>query len=171
MMSPDPRQAVKRGGEFHLTTLSDEALAHTGLPAALGCHDEIQSPTEPAFWQVSGGQDHTCGVTTDWLAYCWGDNFTGRLGVGTNGDDGRLTPTAVVGGLRFKQVSAGASFTCGVTIQDLAYCWGDNTVGQLGNGTRTGPERCDANQPPEGIPCSTRPVAVTGGQAGSRSSR
>ena len=149
------------------------------LPAALGCRDEIQSPTEPAattppgtaiaaatalaFWQVSGGQDHTCGVTTDWLAYCWGDNFTGRLGLGTSGDDGRLTPAAVVGGLRFKQVSAGESFSCGVTIEELAYCWGDNSVGQLGNGTLTGPERCDPAHVPGGKPCSTRPAPVAGG--------
>jgi alpha-tubulin suppressor-like RCC1 family protein len=47
--------------------------------------------------------------------------------------------------LAFRQVSAGAFGSCGVTSDDRAYCWGD---GPLGNGTQSS---------------STRPVAVSGG--------
>ena len=43
----------------------------------------------------------------------------------------------VSGDLRFASVSAGVSFTCGVTIAGDAYCWGENSSGQLGDGTRT----------------------------------
>lgn len=34
----------------------------------------------------------------------------------------------------FRQISEGFAFACGVTPNDVAYCWGDNGVGQLGNG-------------------------------------
>src|SRR5687768_5284961 len=37
--------------------------------------------------------------------------------------------------LSFRQVSAGTFNTCGVTDDDLAYCWGMNGLGQLGDGT------------------------------------
>ena len=34
------------------------------------------------FRQVSAGGDHSCGVTTDDRAYCWGKGDFGQLGVG-----------------------------------------------------------------------------------------
>jgi alpha-tubulin suppressor-like RCC1 family protein len=36
--------------------------------------------------------------------------------------------------LSFRQVSAAGRHTCGVTTSNLAYCWGDNRNGQLGDG-------------------------------------
>ena len=72
------------------------------------------------------------------------------------------TPVAVTGGLRFKQVSAGLQFTCGLTTDTRAYCWGVNEDGALGNGTKTGPEHCGTDVV-GGIPCRTRAVAVVGG--------
>src|SRR3712207_1155025 len=63
-----------------------------------GCDEETTAPT-PAdqspemaaaattsslvFRQVSGGSEHTCGVTSDNRAYCWGRNNEGQLGDGT----------------------------------------------------------------------------------------
>ncbi len=35
----------------------------------------------------------------------------------------------------FRQLSGGLFFTCGVTTTDQAYCWGQNEIGQLGNGS------------------------------------
>lgn len=86
------------------------------------------------FRQVSAGGTHSCGVTTDYRAYCWGGNQSGQLGDGTTTT--RLTPVPVAGGLSFVQVAAGVTHTCGLSYPErLAYCWGLNTYGQLGNGT------------------------------------
>jgi alpha-tubulin suppressor-like RCC1 family protein len=106
------------------TDATEPALATVTTSAAL------------AFAQVSAGNFHTCGVTTDNRAYCWGWNVFGQLGNGTS-EFRRVRPTLVAGGLRFRQISAGFYYTCGVTTGDRAYCWGYNGDGALGDGTTT----------------------------------
>jgi alpha-tubulin suppressor-like RCC1 family protein len=89
------------------------------------------------FRHVSAGYEHSCGVTTDDRVYCWGQNFFGQLGNGTQGSDHFEVPTPaeVVGGHRFRQVRAGYSHTCAITPAGLAFCWGENIRGQVGDGT------------------------------------
>jgi alpha-tubulin suppressor-like RCC1 family protein len=41
----------------------------------------------------------------------------------------------VVGGLRFRQVSAGFEHSCGVTLGNRGYCWGRSAFGEVGDGT------------------------------------
>ena len=67
------------------------------------------------FAQVSAGSDHTCGVTTTGAAYCWGDNFFGQLGDGRASGRIHTTPRLVPGVLQWRSISAGQSYTCGVT--------------------------------------------------------
>ena len=105
------------------------------------------------FVQLSLGATHTCGITPDHRAYCWGENFTGQLGVGATGAD-IGAPTLVAGGMRFSYIAAGSDFavgggvpapvgsgqagaghTCALSEQGEAWCWGWNPAGQLGNGT------------------------------------
>jgi alpha-tubulin suppressor-like RCC1 family protein len=107
------------------------------------------------FRLVSAGEDHACAVTTGGVAYCWGLNDVGQLGVGTDGGPeicpssfGNLpcsrTPARVAGGLAFRAVNGGQHHTCGVTSDNVAYCWGANFSGELGDGTtarRTRPTR------------------------------
>jgi len=90
--------------------------------------------TPLAFRQVSTGYEHSCGVTTDGRAYCWGNNVYGQLGDGTT--TFRVKPVLVLGGLTFRQVDAGGyAHTCGLTTDYRAYCWGFNGQGQVGDGT------------------------------------
>ncbi len=86
-----------------------------------------------AFQSTSTGAFHTCGVTTDNRALCWGCNIFGELGDGTFNSS--ASPNPVAGGLTFASVSAGSIHSCGLTISGQAYCWGPNYSGQLGDGT------------------------------------
>jgi uncharacterized protein YjdB len=71
-----------------------------------------------SFASVSGGNDVTCGVTTAGAGWCWGHNGAGQLGDGnrpTNGNTYTRTPSAIVGGLTFRSVSASQGYACGLT--------------------------------------------------------
>jgi len=93
------------------------------------------------FSATSAGDNHTCGMTTVDTTYCWGYNFYGQLGNGTNTDSN--VPVAVSsGGHTFVSAPAGLYHSCGVTTEAKAACWGRNSDGQLGNGMRT-----DSNVP------------------------
>jgi alpha-tubulin suppressor-like RCC1 family protein len=87
--------------------------------------------------QVVAGVYHTCGVTMADVALCWGLNQTGANGNGTT--DPSNKPGRVAGGIAFDRISTGVGggHTCALTPANQVYCWGSNTEGQLGDGTRT----------------------------------
>lgn len=90
------------------------------------------------------------GLTLDGLAYAWGMNSNGQLGVGDVTP--RSSPVAVVGGITFNDVGGGGlsnnTFYAGLDTSGNVYAWGANGRGQLGVGDST--------------PRSS-PVAVVGG--------
>ena len=49
-------------------------------------------------------------------------------------------PIPIFGTLTFAMVSAGNQHTCALTTGQVAYCWGYNSNGQLGDATKSGSE-------------------------------
>jgi alpha-tubulin suppressor-like RCC1 family protein len=85
------------------------------------------------FFALSAGESHTCGVTVDSLAFCWGSNESGQLGIGgVGGIESRPTRVALDG--HVAAVAAGAQHTCALIGDRTAYCWGENPDGRLGFG-------------------------------------
>ena len=97
---------------------------------------------------LAAGDDHSCGLTADSAAFCWGNNEWGQLGNGTR--TSTTTPIRSAAGRKFSQLATGVGYTCGVTSGGT-YCWGLNLYGTLGTTT-------------VGID-TTRPVLVGGGFA------
>jgi len=104
-----------------------------------------------AFVSLSAGMGHTCGVTYDGQAWCWGSNHFGQLGDGSTEDS--PVPVRVGGGLVFESIDAGNLHTCGFTTDDTLWCWGDNQdpVAPGGNAIR-----------PDGEEMYLEPVRVLG---------
>lgn len=153
-------KALTVGASFNCALdMSDQAVcwgsntySNLGRPAnALGqpmCQDipcstvPVQVSGEKRFAAISAGGFHVCGVAADGAAWCWGSNTDGQLGGTIASSDCvggycSAQPIAVLGDLRFSQVSAGFGHTCGLTTRGGAYCWGENLIGQLGDGTTT----------------------------------
>ena len=95
----------------------------------------IVTPGDTLFASVVSGSYHSCALTRDGRAYCWGQGYQGQLGIGSLPADcpGEAAsqfnlcvnvPTAVAGGLRFIRLSAGWTTTCGITPSQHLYCWG-----------------------------------------------
>lgn len=77
---------------------------------------------------------HNCARTTAGAVMCWGMNTSGQLGNGTLTQ--ALYPIAVpelTSGVT--SISVGYGHACAVTSGGGVMCWGDNTYGQLGDGT------------------------------------
>ena len=87
------------------------------------------------FAALAAGQWHTCGLSQSGAAYCWGLNASGELGIGSITNWADSAPAPVAGGLTFTTLAAGGGHTCGLTSSGAAYCWGRNTVGELGTVT------------------------------------
>jgi len=102
------------------------------------------------FVQLVAGNNHTCGLTPQGAAYCWGSNSEGQFGTGDTVSIAE--PVAAASGLRFLQLGAGEYHTCGVTVDNDAYCWGRGVFGALGCG-----------HPVEDWHSHLAPTAVVGG--------
>ncbi|MCW2966485.1 MAG: regulator of chromosome condensation, partial [Solirubrobacteraceae bacterium] len=84
---------------------------------------------------LSLGDSHACALTKTGAVWCWGSNAAGELGDGTTKQ--RLVPVAVPAlQSGVVSVSAGEDHSCAVTAAGAAKCWGGNSDGQLGDGTR-----------------------------------
>jgi alpha-tubulin suppressor-like RCC1 family protein len=83
---------------------------------------------------ASGGSGHTCARAQGGAVYCWGDNNYGQLGT-ADGSVDRRTPQLVSGLGNAVEVALGAVHSCARLADNTVRCWGNNSYGQLGNGT------------------------------------
>ena len=147
--------ALTPGGKAYCW--GSNSVGQTGAPTRTTCPDGAgrivgcsmtPQPVDNGltFTSITAGGDHSCALTADGSAWCWGANASGELGNGTQTLSG--VPVAVSGGLHFSAISAGETHTCGITSTGT-WCWGSNSAEQLGAGLK--------------VTFSAQPVLVRGG--------
>lgn len=105
----------------------------------------VQVGTAKNWSNVAAGKAHvvalqttTTGTTTSSTMWVWGSNANGQLGITGTATDGfrpRQVGTATDNWLT---IAAGDAHTLAIKGDQTLWAWGDNTNGQLGNGSSAG---------------------------------
>ncbi|MDI3290533.1 hypothetical protein [Polyangium sp. 15x6] len=83
---------------------------------------------------VATGYEHSCALLSSGEVECWGQNYYGQLGHGSTGSY-EASPVTVSGLSDAIAIDAGAYSTCALRATGKVVCWGDDWLGQLGNGS------------------------------------
>jgi alpha-tubulin suppressor-like RCC1 family protein len=153
--------SVAAGGSFTvgLTTSGTVETWGDGLLGELGDGGTTSSttpvgvtfPAGTVVTQVTAGSSHALALTSAGQVYAWGAGLEGQLGDGSTALRTAPTPVTFPAGTVVTQVSAGGDHSMALTSTGELYAWGDNSHGQLGDGTTTGSDTPVAVPAPTGL--------------------
>lgn len=128
-VDPDER---RRGGRVRAVVLAmlATALTASGLAASAGTA-AASAPFVPETFTAGNG--HSCALDSTMQAWCWGSDSSGQIGDGPASQGNNYNPVRVAGAHRFQYITAGAAHTCALDTAFIAWCWGADVAGQLGD--------------------------------------
>lgn len=96
----------------------------------------VRIGTATDWKMVAAGSSHSAGVRQDGSLWTWGLNTNGQLGQGTT-TGSQTSPVRVGTGNDWAAVGCGANHVVALKTDGTLWAWGQNTAGQLGDGTTT----------------------------------
>ena len=143
-------------GKDHTLAIATDTTANTTAVYAFGSgrHGQIGKfgagadnplptktdlPNGADILRVSAGGQTSQAIISTGTLFTWGSNTNSQIGDGTNTD--RKQPVAITtpgrANFTWKRAAVGMSHTLGIDSAGTLHTWGDNTHGQLGEGTDT----------------------------------
>lgn len=131
----DPAGAAWCWGSNLYGQLGAGALAPTG-PSNSAV--PVRVAGTQTYTAIAAGGFHTCAIAQDGTPWCWGDIAGGPPACRSSCS---AAPRQISAAIALVSISAGGdageSLSCGLTATGIAYCWGDNFYGEVGDGTTT----------------------------------
>ncbi len=136
--------------------LGNNSTTQSNVPVAVSTSGVLSGKV---LTQITTGSNSACALDSSGLAYCWGDDTDGELG-NAGGNNSSDVPVAVksngvISGQTLTQIVAGSEFACALTSTGLAFCWGNDGNGELGNASTTNATA------PVSVSTASAPTAVT----------
>ena len=139
--SGDGYAQISTGGATTCAVKTDHTLwcwglndfAQTGHPKSGPVMAPKQIGDRKWWSQVSVAWSHACATRTDGTVACWGQDLHGELGDG-QAYNRTATPVTVGSATDWTSVRAAGYHTCGLRADGSAWCWGNESLGSLGNG-------------------------------------
>ncbi|MCG7488314.1 hypothetical protein MHN79_02320 [Vibrio sp. Of14-4] len=89
---------------------------------------------EPRTWQsMDLGSSHSCAISTYGQLHCWGNNYSGELGLAISNAHTFNTPQSVNIRYPIDSVHLGGAHTCAILQSGSVKCWGSNSRHLLRN--------------------------------------
>ncbi|MGO8959313.1 MAG: RCC1 domain-containing protein [Streptosporangiaceae bacterium] len=139
--------SARAGCEFSLALTSAGRLLAWGFNgdgelgdgSTKGSHRPVmvKLPKNTRVKAFSAGCFHALALTTTGEVLAWGVNGDGQLGDGTTTSSDRPVKVKLPKHVKVKAVSAGCYHSLALSTKGQIIAWGNNTYGQLGNGTTT----------------------------------
>lgn len=120
--------AVSAGYNFSVAARDDGTVVRWGL------NGTMVVPGLAGIVSLSAGNNHVLALKSDGTVWGVGDNTFGQLGGGTAGGY-QNTATQVPGLSGIVEVAAGGTHSLARQLDGTVFGWGDNSRGQLGDGT------------------------------------
>jgi alpha-tubulin suppressor-like RCC1 family protein len=143
LIQGSPIQQVAAGDNHGLGLGTDNMVYYWGSDTTSNNWAEIKRP--PKMVKIAAGAKHDLSLSgSAQTVYSWGDNSRGQLGRSTGSDPSDSNPTELTAPAGMADpadpivdIACGDYHSLAVTKSGHVYAWGDNTFGQLGDGTTT----------------------------------
>ena len=167
---------IAGGGDFSLALASDGTVWDWGDNSygelGNGTNDESDMPVQVplnSYYPISdiaAGENFSLALATDGAVWAWGNNNSGELGNGTNNESDTPVQVGLSNDFPISNIAAGENFGLALGFNGTVWAWGDNSLGQLGNGTNN-----DSNYPVQvSLPSLPSGVTITNIAAGGEQS-
>ena len=93
-------------------------------------------PSGVTIKAIAAGATTAYALASNGTVYAWGDNSSDQLGTGST-DSSATTPVQITSLSGVSAISAGYADAMALTSSGTLSMWGDNSYGELGNGTTT----------------------------------
>jgi alpha-tubulin suppressor-like RCC1 family protein len=160
--------AIAAGAAHSLALTSTGSVLAWGAGGFLGNGTTTSSTTPVAVSLPAGttvtaiatGYYHSLALTSTGTVLAWGDNTDGALGNGSTTNSFAPVAVSLPAGTTITGIAAGYFHSLALTSTGSVLAWGDNSTGDLGNGTKTNSTTPIAVS----LPAGTTVTAIASGQ-------